>query len=508
MKSIVKQGPLRRALGSLVALCAVGGGVAAHAASAQVWYFADSPSYPGVRLLEVGEDGTTATVTSDWYGTMKVQNLRRNAQGVEFDLGNLNDNARPTRHWVAAVQGDQLTLTGDIWSSHVVQAARPATAQEVARYRFTPTELPPLADLAPDGQAATPPMGWSSWNRFAEGIDDKTVREIADAMVSSGLRDAGYVYVNIDDGWQGERAADGTLRPNAKFPDMKALADYVHARGLKLGIYSSPGPKTCAGFTGSYGHVAQDARTFAAWGVDYLKYDLCSGEWFYRSQDEVRRSYQEMGAALKATGRSIVYSLCEYGRVDVATWGRRAGGHLWRTTGDITDDYASMTAIGLDRNPRFPDGGPGGWNDPDMLEVGNGGMSAVEYRAHMALWAMSSAPLLMGHDVRSMSAETKDILENKGVIAIDQDALGAQGHRLRSEGRAEVWGKALADGGHAVAVFNRGEEPVTLHLTAQEAGGQAVARDVWTGREVSVGGGFSLPAHGSVLLRFAAGRGA
>lgn len=505
MRGIVMRRPVRRALASLAALSAVLAGVAAHAAAAQVWYFADSPTYPGVRLLEIGEDG--ATVTSDWYGTMPAQNVRRNAQGFEFDLGNLNDNARPVRHWVAAVQGDQLTLTGDIWTSHVVQSARPATPQEQKRYRFTPTSLPPLTDLAVDGQAATPPMGWSSWNRFAENIDDKTVREIADAMVATGLRDAGYTYVNIDDGWQGERGADGILRPNAKFPDMKGLADYVHARGLKLGIYSSPGPKTCAGFTGSYGHVAQDARTFAAWGVDYLKYDLCSGEWFYRSQDEVRRGYQEMGAALKATGRSIVYSLCEYGRVDVATWGRKAGGHLWRTTGDITDDFASMTAIGLDRNPRFPAGGPGGWNDPDMLEVGNGGMSAVEYRAHMALWAMSSAPLLMGHDVRAMSAETKEILENKDVIAIDQDRLGVPGHRLRSAGQAEVWSRPLADGGHALALFNRGEQAVTLHLTPAETAQQTMALDVWAQRRVSTGDGFVLPAHGSVLLRFATGLG-
>jgi alpha-galactosidase len=312
------------------------------------------------------------------------------------------------------------------------------------------------------------------------------------------------VYVNIDDGWQGTRGPDGALRPNAKFPDMKALADYVHARGLKLGLYSSPGPKTCAGYEGSYGHVAQDAQTFAAWGADYLKYDLCSGEWFYQSRDEVQRSYQEMGAALRATGRAIVYSLCEYGRVDVATWGRQAGGHLWRTTGDIEDNFASMAAIGFDRNPRFPAGGPGGWNDPDMLEIGNGGMSATQYRTHLTLWAMSSAPLLMGHDVRSMDTQTAEILTNREVIAVDQDGLGAQGAKLRAQGSVEIWRKPLADGGWAIALFNRGEQSANATLTPAETQGAATARDLWAHTPRTVAAPFALAPHASVLLRFSA----
>jgi alpha-galactosidase len=208
-------------------------------------------------------------------------------------------------------------------------------------------------------------MGWSSWNKFADRIDDKTVRAMADAMVATGLRDAGYRYINIDDGWQGERDAQGVLHPNARFPDMKALADYVHARGLKIGIYSSQGPRTCAGYEGSYGHVQQDAQTFAAWGFDYLKYDLCSGEWFYPDADTVKRSYHEMGAALAATGRPIVFSLCEYGRFDVGTWGRDVGGQLWRTTGDITDDYATMARIGFDKN------GDPAWRAPWLERPGH-----------------------------------------------------------------------------------------------------------------------------------------
>ena len=289
----------------------------------------------------------------------------------------------------------------------------------------------PLGTLAPDGLAATPPMGWSSWNRFADRIDDATIRAMADALVTSGLRDAGYVYVNIDDGWQGTRGPDGALRANDRFPDMKALADYVHARGLKLGIYSAPGPRTCAGYEGSYGHVAQDARTFAAWGVDYLKYDLCSGEWFYDTAERVKQAYHAMGQALRATGRPILFSLCEYGRFDVADWGRSVGGHVWRTTGDITDDYKTMADIGFERNPRFPHHGPGGWNDPDMLEVGNGGMTRDEYRTHMALWAMQAAPVIMGHDLRRMTDDTPRLLAMLAVISIDQVRLVEQCDGIR-----------------------------------------------------------------------------
>ncbi len=471
-------------------------------------FFPDAPDYPGIRLLAVrrAADGSlTGQLISDWYGTIPMQNLSIDGGRIAFDTRNLNDRDRPTRHWTATLTpAGGAMLEGGLWSTDLHQQGRPASPAEIAAHRFTPVPLPAMGSLAPDGLAMTPPMGWSSWNKFAEKIDDRTVRAIADAMVATGLRDAGYRYVNIDDGWQGTRGPDGRLRPNAKFPDMKALAEYVHARGLKLGLYSSPGPRTCAGYEGSYGHVRQDAQTFADWGVDYLKYDLCSGEWFYADADSVMRSYYEMGAALRATGRPIVYSLCEYGRFDVGSWGRRVGGHLWRTTGDITDDYPTMAKIGFDHNGKPGDAGPGGWNDPDMLEIGNGGMAEDAYRTHLTLWAMSAAPLMMGHDVRQTSPAALAMLRNRALIAIDQDPRGIQGTAIRREGGTEVWRKPLADGSVALALFNRGDAPATIAYAPTDAGWQRfrAVHDLWAGAAVAAEQRqATVPAHGVVLLR-------
>jgi alpha-galactosidase len=471
-----------------------------------VWLFDDAPSYPGVTMMRLSSEGgkPQGVVTTAWYGPMQMRDLVIEGDRASFELRNLNDKAHPTRRWTAVLTGGSLKLSGDIWYAHVEQVGRHGKAADAKVRAFKATTLPPLGVLPVDGLARTPPMGWSSWNKFAEHIDDRTVRAMADALVATGLRDAGYVYVNIDDGWQGTRGPDGALRPNAKFPDMKSLADYVHAKGLKLGLYSSPGPRTCAGFEGSYGHVRQDARTFADWGVDYLKYDLCSGEWFYDDADKVQRTYYEMGAALRATGRPIVYSLCEYGRFEVGAWGRRVGGHLWRTTGDITDDYPTMARIGFDKNGRAEQAGPGGWNDPDMLEIGNGGMSHDEYATHMTLWAMSAAPLMMGHDLRQSSPEVLKMLENREVIAVDQDALGVQGKAVRREGATEVWTKPLADGGVAVALFNRGEAAAPMKLLASDLGmsGPTTVRDLWRGADLSAEPqDFQVPAHGVVMLR-------
>lgn len=478
------------------------------AAKDNVWLFDDSPSYPGVTMLQVTKDrdGVRGSVTTQWYGAMNFEKAELNGDTLTFELRNLNDKRHPTRRWTARFTDAGVRLEGDIWYEHVQITGRPGGAKDAEARAFKPAPpLPPLGEIAPDNLAMTPPMGWSSWNKFAEHIDDKTIRAMADAMVETGLRDAGYVYVNIDDGWQGKRDANGALQPNAKFPDMKALADYVHSRGLKLGLYSSPGPRTCAGYEGSYGHVKQDAQTFADWGVDYLKYDLCSGEWFYDDADSVKRSYYEMGRALKETGRSIIYSLCQYGRFDVADWGRSVGGHLWRTTGDITDDYKTMADIGFTRNPKFPHAGPGGWNDPDMLEIGNGGMSEDEYRTHMSLWALQAAPLIMGHDLRQTSASAKRLLENRGVIAIDQDALGEQGRMVRREGDIEIWRKRLAGGAVALGIFNRGEAPASASIAPGDAGFATVSgvRDLWneSGRVAPDMRTFAVPSHGVVLLR-------
>ena len=372
--------------------------------------------------------------------------------------------------------------------------------------------------------AATPPMGWNSWNHFAGRVTDADVRAAADALVSTGMRDAGYVYVNIDDTWEGKRDAHGVIHPNNKFPDMKALADYVHARRLKLGIYSSPGPHTCANYQGSYKHEVQDAQTYAAWGIDYLKYDMCSfGNRMEKKAGKMtaanapkryameRAAYEKMHRALAATGRPIVFSMCQYGWDDVWKWGAAVGGNAWRTTGDITDTYERMSEIGFSQAGLATYAGPGHWNDPDMLEVGNGGMTADEYRTHMTLWAMLAAPLLAGNDLSTMTPETLAILTNKGVIAIDQDALGRQGDRVWAEGGAEIWARPLTGGAHAVAIFNRSpaERMIPLRLSLVSAPAAATTlHDVWADREVSVGpnGSYTarVPAHGVVLLRVGA----
>jgi alpha-galactosidase len=354
--------------------------------------------------------------------------------------------------------------------------------------------------------ALTPPMGWNSWNKFADKIDDKTVREIADAMVSSGMKDAGYLYINIDDTWEGERDAQGNIQSNSKFPDMKALADYIHAKGLKIGIYSSPGPKTCAGYEGSYQHELQDAKTWASWGIDYLKYDWCSADKVYQKSD-MQSVYKKMSDALRATGRPIVFSLCQYGLLNVWEWGASVGGNLWRTTGDIQDNWKSMTTIGFDKQAGHEKyAGPGRWNDPDMLEIGNGGMTATDYRTHLSLWAMLAAPLLAGNDLRSMSEETRAILTNKEVLAIDQDKLGQQGSRIAKDGDGETWSRPLENGDLAVALLNRGESMANITVYWQILGlrGKHKVRDLWAHNDVgSSRDSYSaeVPIHGVVLLR-------
>jgi len=363
--------------------------------------------------------------------------------------------------------------------------------------------------------AATPPMGWNSWNHFADKVDDATVRAAADALVSSGMKDAGYVYVNIDDTWEGERDAQGRIQTNKKFPDMKALADYVHSKGMKLGIYSSPGDKTCAGYLGSLGHEEQDAQSYADWGIDYLKYDLCgyrkvmqkeAGEDHERSRQMMVDVYTKMHNAIRKTNRPIALSLCQYGWDGVWRWGAEVGGNLWRTTGDISDKYASMSTIGFGQAGLSKFAGPGHWNDPDMLEVGNGGMNAEEYRTHMSLWAMLAAPLLAGNDLAKMTPETLSILTNREVVAIDQDALGRQGDRVSAEGPLELWARPLANGDMALAMFNRGTSALSYTVDLKAAGvkGTAKIEDVWGKKEVTaVRGGYTavVPAHGVILLR-------
>jgi len=364
--------------------------------------------------------------------------------------------------------------------------------------------LPSVRDLADNGLARTPPMGWNSWNHFADSVDDGIIRETADALVMSGMADAGYIYVNIDDGWEGGRDAWGNIVPNRKFPDMRALADYVHSKGLKLGIYTSPGPVTCGGYEGSYGHEEQDARTFAAWGVDYLKYDSCSARNIYRCS-QMRAVYQKMGEALALCGRPMVFSLCPCGP-EPWTWAPGVTGNLWRTAGDIQDNWKRMSDIGFDQGRLAPYAGPGHWNDPDMLEVGNGGMSPAEYRTHMSLWCMLAAPLIAGNDVRTMSPETRDILTNREVIAVDQDVLGRQGTRLIARDGVELWGKPLKGGAKAIALFNRNGADAAASFSWSDAGlsrKPSAVRDLWRHADATAaddGLRYAIPAHGVVML--------
>jgi alpha-galactosidase len=348
--------------------------------------------------------------------------------------------------------------------------------------------------------ARTPPMGWNEYNFFRNKVDAADIRAAADALVSSGMKAAGYEYVNMDDTWEAERNADGKLQPNSRFPDMKALADYVHARGLKFGVYSSPGPETCAGYAGSYDHVRQDAEMYASWGVEFLKYDLCGLRKNMREtypNDEAAQmhmmidAYQQMNEALKATGRPIVYSLCQYGWDAVWEWAPSVGGNMWRTTGDINTSWDRIYGIIEQQAGLAKYAGPGHWNDPDMLEVGNGKLTLAENRSHFSMWAMLAAPLIAGNDVVHMTPEIRDILTNRDVIAIDQDPLGREATRAYTDGEVEVWTRHLSGGAFAIAVLNAGSaryssHPFHLNLARIGLDGPQNGKDLWTGKEATL----------------------
>jgi alpha-galactosidase len=360
--------------------------------------------------------------------------------------------------------------------------------------------------------AATPPMGWNSWNNFGCHVSAALIEQTADAMVSSGMRDAGYRYVNIDDCWMAkERDAQGNLQADSvTFPQgIKGVADYVHAKGLKLGIYSSAGTKTCAGYPASLDHEAADAKKFAEWGVDYLKYDNCNSQ----HRPEIER-YTAMGNALKATGRPIIFSLCEWGDSVPWLWGRSVGGDLWRTTGDISDNWRSMIHNLEQQVTIAKYSGPGGWNDPDMLEVGNGHMTFNEYIAHFSLWAILNAPLIAGNDLRHMDDSTRFILTNPDVIAVDQDWGGEQGSRFRvdSVAHTEIWIKPMHDGSRAVVLLNLDAVAKSMSIAVTDLGlapaHQYVARDLWSHLEqpatdVLAAG---VPAHGVAMFVVRAGK--
>ncbi len=437
----------------------------------------------------------------------------------------------------------------------------------------------------------TPPMGWDGWNCFAGNVDAGKLRAAADAMVSSGLIDHGWTYINMDDRWEGQRDADGNIQPSAqKIPDMAKLVDYIHGKGLKVGIYSSPGPVTCAGAIGSWQHEDQDAATFAGWGIDYLKYELCS---YTNVEDDVREEmyaallppdkakelrtlaseysalsaqkfhvnpayaprgkslqqvadasvaamktrieaqmellhglarqlapekvaaiaqevnkepYRKMRGSLDKVNRDIVFSMCQYGMGEVWKWGAETGGNLWRTGLDINPTWNSVESHGFGENGLEKWAGPGHWNDPDMLEIGNGALTPDENYTHMTLWCMLSAPLIIGCDLPKMTPFIASLLSNDEVLAIDQDSLGKQGWRAKEDGRNEVWMKPLEGGDVAVAFFNRGLEPADVSVQWSELklrGPQAV-RDLWRQKEIGVeksGYTVQVAPHGAELFR-------
>jgi len=345
-------------------------------------------------------------------------------------------------------------------------------------------------------------MGWNSWNKFGCDVSEGLIREMTEAVVSSGMQAAGYQFVNIDDCWQVDRDSQGNIIADpARFPSgMKALADYVHSKGLKLGLYTDAGTLTCAKRPGSLNHEVQDAKTYAGWGIDYVKIDWCAAEGL---DPEVQ--YGKFRDALAQSGRPIMFSICNWGVKAPWRWGPHTG-NLWRTTGDISDSYASMSLIGFGQNGLEKFAGPGHWNDPDMLEIGNGHMNRDEDRTHMALWALLAAPLLAGNDLRTMTPETKELLTNPEVLAIDQDAKGVQAHRVWQEGPLEIWARPLADGSHAVGLFNSSESPIkmTLDFKTIGAGASAKLRDLLDHKNLGTlqnSYTVEMPKHGVVLVK-------
>jgi alpha-galactosidase len=386
-------------------------------------------------------------------------------------------------------------------------AASPALRPPAAAPTAT---APPATTAVPVAPAARPPMGWNSWNAFhCDGLNETMVRGMADAIVDKGLAQLGYQYVNLDDCWMASsRDGNGNLQADpSKFPHgIRDLADYVHGKGLKLGIYESAGTETCEHRPGSLGHETADATAFAAWGVDYLKYDNCGNE---GQPDAVR--YKAMGDALKATGRPIVYSVCNWGLASPWLFGPGTGAALWRTTGDIYPSWNSLTTIldqqaGLELFSR-----PSGWNDPDMLEVGvtkdGNTLTTDENIAHFSLWALLNAPLLLGNDVRAADSTILSILSNPDVIAVDQDWGGSQGRRVRDLGNQEIWAKPMSDGSVATVLFNRDGAPTTISTTAAElglTGSSAYAlRDLWSKATSTSTSAVSatVPGHGAVMIR-------
>jgi alpha-galactosidase len=367
--------------------------------------------------------------------------------------------------------------------------------------------------------ALTPPMGWNSWNCWGINVSAEKVKSSAQALVDKGLIDYGWTYINIDDGWEAAaRAADSSIVPNEKFTDMYGLGNWLHGKGLKFGIYSSPGPRTCGGFLGSYRNEQKDAATYASWGVDYLKYDWCSYDGIVRgdsSLDAYIKPYTAMDNALATQKRDILLSLCQYGLKDVWKWGRQVHGQSWRTTEDIEDTWSSLYSIGFQQYPLYHYAGPGHWNDPDMMIVGKVGwgtslhptrLTPDEQYTHVSLWSMLSAPLLIGCDLSRLDVFTLNLLTNAEVLALDQDVLGKQAQRVIDSDSSQVWVKELADGSHAIALFNMGTTYRTISVAWKELGmkDELRVRDIWRQKDLGrIRAAYNtvIAPHGVLLLK-------
>lgn len=424
---------------------------------------------------------------------------------------------RPMRFWAdhlpAGLKLDASTgiITGKVEMKGIYHVVLHASNRHGRSHR-------PLAIKADGLLALTPPMGWNSWNVWAGDVDQSKMEAAAKELIETGLANFGYDYVNIDDTWEAGRDSDGNVLANKKFPSMTGLTSYVHDLGLKVGLYSSPGPKTCAGYTGSYQHELQDADQYAAWGFDFLKYDWCSYGEIDRNPDLAgfQKPYIQMSHDLRSTDRDIVFSLCQYGMGKVWNWGRKVGGNLWRTTGDINDTWSSMSANCFGASEWAKGAGPGGWNDPDMLIVGKLGwggkprptrLTPTEQVTHISMWSLLSAPLILGCDLTQIDHWTIQLLTNPEVIDVDQDALGRPATRISTQNEAEVWARPLSNGDWAVGLVNRGETAVRVKVDFKELGGMKgrhMVRNLWLRENIGTRvGSFAqeVQPHGTVFVR-------
>jgi len=486
-------------------------------------------------IVFAGNGGTMHVGADDW----PLFNVRDTGPTVEFTLV-IPGTPYVTIHYGGTIAGDELQLTSldEGQSAFHLTAHRAAAAGSEPRVAVlnppsapTPVprkdaqpaskaapsaaapsgppakrSLPALRDLPPNNLAKTPLMGWASRGKLGTDIDDDTIREAAEGLDESHLRALGYTYVEVDEGWQGMRDGNGALHPSDKFPDMKALVDYVHSKQLKFGLQISAAPKSCGGFEGSYGHEAEDAKLFASWGVDYVVADWCGADSIYPTQAEQRAAYQKIAEALRASGRDVVFGISQDGAFDVASWGAKAGANVWHTGPDIKDNWDSVTEAGFALNGKEIFTGPGRINDPGLLQVGNRGMTEDEYRTQLNLWAVLAAPMMLGTDVRIMTRETLALLSNEEVIAIDQDASARQARRVAQNGETEVWARKLSDGSMAVGFFNRGSQSAPVAVSWEQLGiiGQWRAHDVWWHQDIgTANGNYSvfLTGHTSLLLR-------